>query len=918
MVGMRVWRTRALVCASSALLAVSLLTSCTRNFYRQAADKEGYALVDEKAQDPRWNINAFSIEMDPRSRFFDPYNRTYPPLPPDDPQAHQLMHRVYGMRGWRHWHDYGEVYDLESPGWKEYLGEYTELAPDGSVVLTLETAVRLAYVHSPDFQQQMETLYLAALDVSSERYRFVVQFFGSTFPTFTHHGKDFPGGPGPNAGNQMNESDTLVLNNSFTAQKFFPTAGQLVVGFANTFVWQFAGPNTNATTSMLNFSLIQPLLQAGGRVIGMETLTLAERTLLYAVRAMVQYRQGFFTQIAIGDFGVPNVQRKGGFTGGTGLTGFSGSGNGGFGNVGAATTQAALGGGAGGGQGGTATGGGIGLAGGGAGGVNGFVGLLQQLQQNRNLEDSLETQLHTLALLEADLGAGIIDIGQVDQFRQTVETSRASLMQQEMNLQNTLDAYKISLGLPPELPMTLDDSLIRQFQFIPPATVRLTNKITDYIDQFGKLPADPAKEALEHGFAELASIERDMGTQMQVIRSDIDRMFAVAPTRLRVLSTEEQAATMKEQQELPVRFADVEQRFATISPRIVELQKALDTVTASQTADGIVGILNELSNLVGSLTLVQARARIETVTLDPIAVGWQEAIDIARANRLDWMNNRGSIVDTWRTIEFLANALRAGLNVVFNGEIDTLGNNPFRFRGPTGELSAGLQFTPPLTRRLQRNSYRQQLIIYQQTRRSLVRYEDNVKRNLRSYVRMLRWLEVNMEIQRKAAMIATRRFDQAREIFNQPPAPVAPGQTQNLVGPTSTLNLINTLTDLRNAQNNFMSIWLNYYETRMQILREMGVMKIDPNGMWIDEPFDPTAFPRASAGEYPIPPDLPQEWIEQAQLTPEEIYGMGPHAGPAAPPSGGAVVPPPNPPSSPGPYDEGVLPRQPLPATPGI
>src|SRR5205085_1580497 len=125
-------------------------------------------------------------------------------------------------------------------------------------------------------------------------------------------------------------------------------------------------------------------------------------------------------------------QRRGGFFGGSGLTGFTGQGTGGFGGVGAAGGFGIGGGGGGGGGGGSgAT---VGAAGGGAGLLDGFVGLLQRQQQLRNTQDSLNLQLRTLKLLEANLEAGLIDLTQVDAFRQSIETGRANLLQAQIGL----------------------------------------------------------------------------------------------------------------------------------------------------------------------------------------------------------------------------------------------------------------------------------------------------------------------------------------------------------------------------------------------------------------------------------------------------------------------------------------------------
>ncbi len=80
---------------------------------------------------------------------------------------------------------------------------------------------------------------------------------------------------------------------------------------------------------------MQPLLQFGGRGYILEPLTIVERQLLANLRAFQRYRQGFYTNVVIGDAtNVSGPQRDGGFAGGTGLTGFSGTGTGGFGQLG--------------------------------------------------------------------------------------------------------------------------------------------------------------------------------------------------------------------------------------------------------------------------------------------------------------------------------------------------------------------------------------------------------------------------------------------------------------------------------------------------------------------------------------------------------------------------------------------------------
>jgi hypothetical protein len=84
------------------------INGCSRTKYRLQADREAYHVIAERNVDPRWCVADYSIEIDPRSRYFDPCDPDRPPMPPDDPASHQYMHFVDGMKGWKHWHRNGD------------------------------------------------------------------------------------------------------------------------------------------------------------------------------------------------------------------------------------------------------------------------------------------------------------------------------------------------------------------------------------------------------------------------------------------------------------------------------------------------------------------------------------------------------------------------------------------------------------------------------------------------------------------------------------------------------------------------------------------------------------------------------------------------------------------------------------------
>lgn len=853
-------RLRALL-ALGGLCAVLFTTAsgCTRTYYRKQADREVTHILNQKNMPGRWGLPNFRLEYDPRSRYFDPTNPDHPPMPPDDPNSHVFMHVVDGMKGAKNYHVDGDLKFVQSPYWRQQLGTYADVDESGTVHLTLEGAMRMAIVNEPDYRQQLEELYFSALDVSTERFRFDTQFFGGLNPVnYVQQAKNAPGAGG-------NSTSTLGINDNLRFQKQFAAGGQLLVGFVNSMVWQFAGPDTSTNTTLLNFSFIQPLLRAGGRRFILEQLTIVERAMLANLRAFERYRQGFYTNLAIGDGGVTGAQRRGGFFGGTGLTGFSGQGSSGFGGVGDATGFGR------GGTGNVAGNGtvGSGFAGGGAGTIGGYVGLLQQTQQIRNTRQNLNAQLRTLKLLQANLEAGTIDIAQVDQFRQNIETAKATLLQSEIARDNSKETYlRTQIGLPPDLPLALNDDMIRRFQFIDPRTNDLYERLEDFVDELGNLPLTPDLDVLTMGLDRLDAFRKEAGANLALIRKDLETWEASRETRKKTMTAEETAIFDADLTKTKATLTDLEAAFGINASEAVKLRANLAPPTRKQTADGLVVTAKSLASLVQESSLVQVRSRLEAVSLEPVVLDYDLALQIARANRLDWMNNRAALVDSWRLIAYNARSLLANLSITFDGNISTRGDNPVKFQSSTGTLRAGLQFDAPFTRLVERNNYRSALIEYQRDRRTYIQYEDQVNQSLRQTLRTLKQLEINLEIQRRAVVIAARRVDQTREVLSKPPDPVQPGVAAAGLGPTSALNLLTALNDLQGSQNNFMSVWLNHYAQRMLLVRELGLMQLDDHNLWIDRPLDELLATAELCPPDELPPDVPREWFEALDKLP--------------------------------------------------
>jgi len=219
--------------------------------------------------------------------------------------------------------------------------------------------------------------------------------------------------------------------------------------------------------------------------------------------------------------------------------------------------------------------------------------------------------------------------------------------------------------------------------------------------------------------------------------------------------------------------------------------------------------------------------------LIPIELTAEDALEIARLNRLDWMNTRASLVDSWRLVNFNANSLESNLDIVWSGDIRTTQNNPVRFRDTTGNLRASLRWDAPITRLQERNTYRQSLIEFQQARRRFYQNEDAIYAGLRAALRSVELNKINFEMRRAALRVAIKQVQSARLRLQEPPQ-LGQGGQAGTFGPTTAQNLISALSSLRNAQDDFLSVWVNWEVQRGLLDLNLGTMQLDENGMWID------------------------------------------------------------------------------------
>ncbi|QDT75159.1 TolC family protein [Lacipirellula limnantheis] len=827
------------------LLAFSLLLAngCSRPFYRKQADADAYCLTDQKAAVIGADPYELRIDVDPRSRMYDPNNPDVEPMPPDDPASHRYMECVDCKKGSKCWKCLPKTAYVDNPNWQEYLPR------DGSgrVLLDLRNAVEVALRDSPEYQSQLEDLYLSALDVSFERFRFDTQFFGGSSIFLTSQGRDATG--------TGNSATTFVVSplrpdNQLEARRLTATGGELVTGVANSLVWQFAGPNDYTSTTLMDFSLVQPLLRFGGRTRVLERLTISERTLLANVRQMERYRGGFYLNIATGRDAGGGPSRRGGFFGGSGLDGFAGVGGGGFGAVG----NFGFGGGFGGFNFNQGVGGGF-TGGAGAAGAGGFIGLLQTQQTIRNQRSNVGSLRDSYEQLQASYDAGRIDLFQVDLARQALYNAQSQLLTAEAGYQTTLDNYKITLGLPPELEVRIQDPMLERFNLLDPQLELVEERVTDALVALRELRQRTQEEAnpleiqspefarqFERWLDECTALEPLANERVDAVEADLRAVEAALPMRRQYLKDlagreEVQQAQIDPRlfsvEELDRRVAKRREEYEMLKKNLADVWDRLDKLEQTGEADAakllpaVIDSMSDLSGRLLELSLVQAAARLDAIAFAPVELTDEEALLIASAYRRDWQNARAALVDSWRLIYFNANALLSDLNFLFSGDIGNVGDNPFRIRDTTGRLRVGLQWDPPMTRLAERNIYRQSLIEYQQARRSYYQYRDRVSQSLRLNLRQTRLNEINFELRRAAVLVAISQVDLTQLRLSQPPQVGVEAQ----FGDTTARDLVQSLSDLLNVQNDFLSVWVNYEVQRQALDFDLGILELDAAGV---------------------------------------------------------------------------------------
>ncbi|MBY0233272.1 MAG: TolC family protein [Gemmataceae bacterium] len=745
-------------------------------------------------------------------------------------------------------------------------------------LINLEQSVELGLINSREYQTRREGVYLAALPVTLERFAFVPQVFATEQYFRERFGAGAPGGP-------LNRSR---WNSNLGFSKLFSTGGLLLASFANQTVVNIGQPNTSVSTISLDF--IQPLLRGAGRAVTLEPLTQAERNLLYVVRDFAKFRQEFYVFIAAGQPAfIPGVQAGvSAVSGGTVAT------PGPFvpGPVplvspliqAASSTQVEPG-----------NAGRLGVINPSGATPQGFLSAVGEKAVLVNQYRNIDALRRFLNLFQVYLEGGLVNAVQVGQVEQQLLQSLNTILTNQANYRISIDQFKQQLGLPMTVNLELTDDALRpmfdqtrRYEEVSSEYERLSGLAAGYARRGEERLIRPRlrKLLLDEPFVAGTAFPKRLRERWAEWEKVADapkdaRGRGPVEQRLDALSAERRKLQEKrdklregEKGDLPAAEAarleaidfDIELGRFERSLRLYENKFWEATKDEARAAALRASQFNTLYRLFLNLLEEPFRERREKVrqqwsALPPLCIDGvdllsapeEEAIAavtrVALENRLDLMNQRAQLVDSWRKIRVAANSLMGVLDVQLHYDTNTPlgGSRPLAFGGNRNRAQVAVNAQMPLVRIAERNAYRAALIAYQQQRRQLQLAEDNVIFAVRLDLRQLRAAANNYhKVQKRNVELAYSQVDQSLQAFSQPQSPPGPASAPGAVGAPAasggggdpaalTQQLLSAQNSLLQAVNGLYNTWINYLTTRMALYRDLGVMPLDTKGNWIDD-----------------------------------------------------------------------------------
>lgn len=724
---------------------------------------------------------------------------------------------------------------------------------DHSTRISLDDAIALGLLNSREYQFRKELLYRVALRLSLQRFDYDLKFA----PFGNGTGAEFD-----TRRSTAGSSSRLGIPTQGRMEALLNTGSTLVTRFANDVLLTFNGPDGFAAdiSSELLFDLTHSVFQNDVRF---ERLTQAERDVVYAARDFMRFRRAFYLQIATQYYNMLRTYRQ------VEIDTLN--------YVSLARVYAQRR---------------VELDEGQAARVqidqveqNALAGRSGLISTCNRLENSLDGFKFVLGLptespLNLDL-AELHEITRQDEIaaemelvrrareRLAFETDREGpddtviLSKAAELIARIHDAWQLQHAIPTE--STGDSTerpedrvfaeLIRRLRV---AELRLLTqsalKGIDEVPQDDGSPASIPTRSIEFVRSALVLLreERHWATELNASSDQLQALDA------EVINLHRQLSEFESQTRDVFGMITVE-GLAELQRQAGALRQAAQAATAKSAA--ITDQLLAASGNNPTLSPVQLVTKIlkdsqqlldaESAGLKSVTVDEDGALLSALNRRLDLMNVRGELADEWRRIKLASDDLKSVLDLTARQRLSTRdeSNRTTEFDFDESRTELAVTLDTPLNRRAQRNVFREQLLNYQVSRRSVMALEDSIKRSIRVNLRALRLAEEQYELGIARAALARERVISTQL------------QLQLGVAGVRARDYLEAQTDYSEALSVVADRHIGHILNRVGLFVEMEQLQLDDKSAWPglhDDSLQPDIdiSPRQFPAYDELPPDV--------------------------------------------------------------
>ncbi|MHC4571771.1 MAG: TolC family protein [Planctomycetota bacterium] len=198
------------------------------------------------------------------------------------------------------------------------------------------------------------------------------------------------------------------------------------------------------------------------------------------------------------------------------------------------------------------------------------------------------------------------------------------------------------------------------------------------------------------------------------------------------------------------------------------------------------------------------------------------AVETALLQRLDLANTADEIDDVVRKVVLAAEGLGPQINITGNIDYTSPDETETDFqnlRFHEGIYDFGFDIDLPLERKIERNNYRLALIALEDAQRTYDESVDNVKLDVRQAYRDLQETADRYNIQKNSLELAYRRVESNKLLLD--------------AGRVSVRILLESEDDLLEAQIAVTAALVEHLNANLSFFRDVGILQVRPDGMWI-------------------------------------------------------------------------------------